>query len=229
MAAAATSAGQPLAGYSERVTNAAVRAAGAEETKLPVSTGWWFGWLVVGLAALAVAALLAGDPVGDRDAIAIILLVALVTWVTLVRPRVVAHANGVLLRNMLHDIFVPWSKIERARVLQTLHVVTDDASFQGLGVSRSARSIAKQNHGRSSMVFPASGAGLFGAEAGPRQRTGSSVRPPTEIAYQDYIETVIRDRARDAQPDDLRPVTVWAWEAVAALAAAAALLAAVLA
>jgi hypothetical protein len=211
------------------VTNAAVRAAGDEVEKLPVSTGWWFGWLVVGLATLAVAALLAGDPVSDREAIAITLQVALVTWLTLIRPRVVAHANGVVLRNMLRDIFVPWSKIERCRVVQTLHVVTDEAAFHGLGVSRSARAIAKQSYGRSSMVFPGSGAGSFGAEAGPRAMTGSSVHPPTEIAYQDYIENVIRDRARDARPDDLRPVTAWAWEAVAALVVASALLVAVLA
>jgi hypothetical protein len=59
--------------------------------------------------------------------------------------------------------------------------------------------------------------------------TGSSVHPPTEIAYQEYIENVIRDRARDARPDDLRPVTAWAWEAVAALVVASALLVAVLA
>lgn len=219
----------PLGRYSERVTNAAVRAAGDEVEKLPVSTGWWFGWLVVGLAGLAVAALLAGDPARDRDAIAITLMVALVTWVTLIRPRVVAHADGVVLRNMLRDIFVPWSKIERCRVLQTLHVVTDDAAYHGLGVSRSARSIAKQSYGRSSMVFPGPGAGSFGTEAGPRGMTGSSVHPPTEIAYQDYIENVIRDRARDARPDDLRPVTAWATEAVAALVVTAALLVIVLA
>jgi len=194
-----------------------------------MSTGWWFGWVVVGLAAVAVTALLAGDPARDRDAIAITVLVALVTWVTLIRPRIVAHADGVLLRNMVRDIFVPWSKIERCQVMQTLQVVTDDDAFHGLGVSRSARSIAKQNHGRSPMAFPATVAGLSGPDEGQRARTGSSVRPVTEIAYQDYIETVIRDRARDARPDDLRPVTAWAWEAVAALAAAAVLLIAVLA
>ncbi len=39
---------------------------------------------------------------------------AALAWVSLIRPRVTAHQNGLLLRNMVRDTFLPWATIRAA-------------------------------------------------------------------------------------------------------------------
>jgi len=172
-----------------------------------------------------------GDPVEDRRAIYAAVGISLVSWVVVIRPVVSIPANGVLLRNMVRDAFVPWSKIERCRAVQTLQVVTEETRFHGLGVNRSARSMVRQRYGRTSMTFrPPSlmSLGLGGAIAGSSPSTAAphsgSGDARTGIAYEDYVEIRIRDLARDAKPDALVPVVAWVWQSAAALGLAAVLL-----
>ncbi len=208
------------------MSNAAVEAAGPEEEVFAPSSGRWLGWAVVVVAAALVAAG-AGDPARERKTIYLGVLVAAVTWVVLIRPSVSAHSNGVLLRNMSRDTFVPWSKIDRCRVLQTLQVVTEEARFHGLGVSRSARSMTKQNYGTSSIMARGLSRGLGGSAldvAGRTSQPDPSQRVKAGIAYQDYVEMRIGDRARDVKPDGLEPLVSWAWPSVVALATAAVML-----
>jgi hypothetical protein len=137
------------------VSNAAVDAAGAEEERFSGTGGRLFGW--VGVAAGVTMCLLSvvSDPLRDRKTVYVAVVLASVCWVVLIRPSVSSNANGVVLRNMLRDTFVPWSKIERCRVVQTLQIATEDQQhFQGLGVSRSARSMVKQSYGRTSLILP---------------------------------------------------------------------------
>lgn len=204
------------------VRNAASTSAGAEVEKFAAAPGRWFGWAIVVLSGGLAAFLVVGQPTQDRRAIYAVGCIWLLSWVMFIRPVVSIHANGVLLRNMVRDTFVPWSKIERCRAFQTLQVVTDEARFHGLGVSRTARSMLKQSYGRSSITFGLGGMSAGGASDATTTGGGrQNVRP--DIAYQDYVETRIESLARDAEPDDLEPVVAWVWHAVAAVAVSAAL------
>lgn len=126
------------------MANRAVAAAGPViETFTPLS-GRVLGYLAVG-AGLLLALASVSDPIANQGAILVGVILSLIAWVVLIRPLVVAHTNGVVLRNMVSDTFIPWSSIEKALVLQTLRVVTPTKVYHGLGVSRSARSIVKES------------------------------------------------------------------------------------
>jgi hypothetical protein len=210
------------------VRNAVVDAAGAEEERFSGTSGRLFGW--VGVAAGVAICLLAvaGDPVRERKTVYVAVVLAAVSWVVLVRPSVSSNANGVVLRNMLRDTFVPWSKIERCRVLQTLQIATEDQQrFHGLGVSRSARSMVKKTYGRTSLMLPGVVFGRVGGALDTARKAPD--RPMSErvqdgVVYQDYVEDRISTRARQSPEDELEPVVAWSMLPLAALAVAIVLL-----
>jgi hypothetical protein len=210
------------------VSNAAVDAAGAEEERFSGTSGRLFGW--VGVAAGVAMCLLAvaGDPVRDRKTVYVAVVLAAVCWVVLIRPSVSSNANGVVLRNMLRDTFVPWSKIDRCRIVQTLQIATEDAQhFHGLGVSRSARSMVKKSYGRSSLILPGMMLGRVGRDLDPAPKAPDrpmSQRVQEGVVYQDYVEDKISVRARQSSADDLEPVVAWSLLPLAALALAGVLL-----
>jgi hypothetical protein len=179
-----------------------------------------FGLVMMGLAVLLIGYVLIGDPGRDRKAIVFALLLEVVCWVVLVRPTISAQANGVLITNMLRDVFVPWSRIERARVLHTLQIVTDDNQhFHGLGISRSSRQMLKRHHGRSSLLSGAMTMGLSGTPMYSRRSEPADVREMRKgMVYQDYVETRIERLARESRPDASEPVKAWAWSSFALLA-----------
>jgi hypothetical protein len=210
------------------VSNAAVDAAGAEDERFSGSGSRLFGW--VGVAAGAVMGLPAvvGDPVRDRKTVYVAVVLATVCWVVLIRPSVSSNANGVVLRNMLRDTFVPWSKIERCRVVQTLQIATEDQQhFHGLGVSRSARSMVRKNYGRSSLILPGMMSGRVGRALDTRREAPAdpmSQRVLEGVVYQDYVEDRISARARQSSDAGLEPVVAWSLLPLAALAVAVVLL-----
>jgi hypothetical protein len=203
------------------VSNAAVDAAGAEDERFSGTNGRLFGW--VGVAAGVAMGLLAvtGDPVRDRKTVYVAVVLAAACWVVLIRPSVSSNANGVVLRNMLRDTFVPWSKIERCRVVQTLQIATEDAQhFHGLGVSRSARSMVKKSYGRTSLILPGMMLGRVGQSLDPAPKAPDrpvSQRVQEGVAYQDYVEDKISARARQSPDDELQPVVAWSLLPLAAL------------
>jgi hypothetical protein len=212
------------------VSNLAVQSAGSRLEKFASSSGRWLGWVIVAAAGFFVFFAVSHDGVRDLRGIYFAIAGALVSWVVLIRPVAGANANGVLLQNMVHDIFVPWSKITRCRVFQTLQVVTDDAHFHGLGVSRSTRKLVQNNFGRSSLVSGWLNPTMQGGgRNAPIEIRGLSTDLPKTPAgagsvYEDYVEGRITDLANGAAPNDLDPVVSWAWQAVGALVAALVLL-----
>jgi hypothetical protein len=201
------------------VSNAATDAAGGPMERFAAPPSRWFGVVAVFAAAVLAVVVLLNDPRDSDKVLGSAAIVSLVSWVVLIRPIVSANGHGVLLHNMLRDIFVPWSKIDRCRIVQTLQIVTtDEERFYGLGISRSARQMVRRRYGRSSLLTGGLGFGMG-------SRLNDTVEPPVnggapEIAYQDYVESRIRELSDNARPDDLWPVVSWAWESIAALAVA---------
>jgi hypothetical protein len=207
------------------VSNAAVQAAGTRIERFGPSPGRLFGLVMIGLVTLVVVAILLGDPRRDAKAMLFALTLALVCYVVLVRPVVSANANGVLLVNMLRDVYVPWSSIDRCRSLHTLQIVThDNVYFHGLGISRTSRQLARKHNGRTSLL---SGGLSFGLAGGPPEHSQPSAGPRSGVSslgagvvYADYVEDRIQRLAQESLPGSSEPVTSWAWESVAAMAAA---------
>lgn len=204
--------------------NAAVDAAGPLVEKFAATGGRMLGYVGGGLLVIVAAGAAIDDLVANRQLVLGCAGFALLSWVSLVRPAVAAHARGLVLRNMLRDTCVPWSLIERCQVKQTLLVATGDQQFQGLGVSRSARSIVRGDKAsagasqmRSSSFLGIGGAGRSGFEASTPSRRAN--QEATGGSYTDYIASRILDLARRAKQDDEAAAPVVAWDrlAVAAL------------
>lgn len=193
----------------------AIDPAGPLIEKFATSAGRWLGWLGVGVGV----AMIVLDPLsGDTVNVSVVLVgvaVACMSWVVLVRPRVSVHQRGLLMQNMTRDISIPWRRIERCQVGQTLVVSTTEAEkFHGLGVTRSARTQMREQYGTTSMMFN------FGGRATGRrlqQDRGPSVsRGEWEgNTYMSYVESRVAgmassgERGSSGDPAD-KPVVAWA-------------------
>ncbi|MBA3310671.1 MAG: hypothetical protein H0U28_11585 [Nocardioidaceae bacterium] len=118
---------------------------------------------------------------------------------------------------MARDTFIPWSKVERCAVHQTLQVATPEGMFHGLGVSRSARSLIKSDKTVSAMQMR--GTGFLGFGGGGGVGVGSSTNPSRRANeeasggdYTDYISSRILDLARRGK--DVEGETAVAWDPV---------------
>lgn len=162
------------------------------------------------------------DPTANRGLALFSVAMSLIAWVVLIRPRVVAHANGVLLRNIVRDTLIPWSCVERVKVLQTLQVVTPTQTYHGLGVSRSARSMLRESRGQVTPGFFGVGSsGVFGRSY-PAEARSTAAQQQVGGTYQAYVESRLRDFAKGkANVAAAQPVGSWAVLPLAALVVAA--------
>jgi hypothetical protein len=167
------------------------------------TSGYWLGWGgVVGFGLLAAEAL-----AGPRSLTAVAVAAALVwgamgMWIGLVRPRVLACADHLLLRNAFRDTAVPWHLVDGIVVRLTLKVYVGDDVHQASAVSRSARSIAQGGASRRG--------GLL-ADLAPA--AADVDLPPSVADYPGYVETRLRDLASQraaASTGRDRVTTSWA-------------------
>lgn len=146
------------------MTNSAVEEAGPQTESFATPSGRYLGYIVVGAAVVLCLLGLKSQGTGALGMISICVAFALLAWVALIRPRVSAHQNGLLLRNMLRDTFVPWASIRSCRAAQTLQVGTRDRIYHGLGLTKSARQASKEQRQR--RVGPGGGRTIFGPNLG---------------------------------------------------------------
>ncbi|MGH3505816.1 MAG: hypothetical protein ACRDO2_01280, partial [Nocardioidaceae bacterium] len=139
---------------------------------------------------------------------------ALLAWAVMIRPGLAAHQNGLLMRNVVRDVLVPWGSIERCKALQTFQVATPEGVFHGLGVTRSARSVMRREVGGTSVI----GSMLFGARFSQVERPSGRAKEEVQssLTYVDFVEARIATLA-DESTDDPRPVV----QSVAVLSVAA--------
>jgi len=197
--------------------------AGGRDQGVPVQTfrptsGGILGWVaLVAAAAVAVVALLEEPNLLGVRVVLGAALVALVVWVTLLRPRAAAYADTLVLRNLLSDTHLPLARVDAAVVRQVLHVWIGDDCYRCVGIGRSSRSLmGRRNSGGAMAVIGLQqvdgrvGAGGQGADVG----RGAD--------YATFVETRIEDLARAARRDHRTepPVVrrVWARRELAALA-----------
>lgn len=86
------------------------------------------GWYVV--AVLAVVDLVRrGDGHTIAVGTAVVALASVVAYAIASRPAVVANDQGVLLRNIVRDVFVPWHRVERIGARWSLTIETSEATY----------------------------------------------------------------------------------------------------
>ena len=184
------------------------QAAGPVVERFASSSGRVLGFVGAGAGLLIAGAVVLSSGAKEWGLLLFGVTMALLAYIVLIRPVVTAHENGVVLRNMLRDTYVPWTCVERARVLQTLNVVTDQNTYQGYGVTRSRRSMAKAS--RAALRSPASSAYPGGSVLGGGVRNVDET--PGGTSYQTYVETRIEDLAGNArnQTSTGQPLVAWA-------------------
>jgi hypothetical protein len=140
------------------------------------TSGSMIGYLAVA-AALVVVVLAAATEhslFGLRAGL-VAAIVAVVAWMTLLRPRVAAYVDTLLLRNMASDTYLPLASVENVLVRHQLNVWLGDQRFTCAGIGRSSRSM------------------LRAERRGPDDSAGSD--------YVTFVETSIDDLARAARRD----------------------------
>lgn len=167
------------------MTNTALEAAGPQTEKFATPAGRYLGYVVVGAAfALALFGLIS-DGIDSFGLVGFCIAFSALAWVALIRPRVTAHANGLVLRNMLRDTFLPWASIRSCRAAQTLQIGTRDRVYHGLGISQSARVAAKQRRHR--RIQPPLGphTGMSAPQFAPASMTAEA--PEISAAKQEWV------------------------------------------
>jgi hypothetical protein len=168
------------------VQNAAVEAAGPRTETFLVPMGRYFGYVVVGAGVLLAVLGIVGQGTDAFGLIGFCVAFSLLAWVVLIRPQVTAHRNGLLLRNMLRDTFLPYSCIKSCRIAQTLQIGTRDKVYHGLGVSKSARQAARERRQirRQEPIGPNTGAGRL--EFPPKSDLDSN-RTDVNVVMQEHV------------------------------------------
>jgi hypothetical protein len=136
-----------------------------------------------GVLALLLAAAILGIAVVDPEdgfsapLTAVALLVAVLAWSAMLRPALWVTEHHLVMRNMLETVHIPLAAIEELAVRQVLAVRVGDRRYVSSVVGRPLRKVLRH-----------------------RPRVVDPAKPPTEVAYPDFVEDRVRelaDRARD--------------------------------
>jgi hypothetical protein len=153
----------------------------------------WVSMLVLGAAAV-VTAITEPNLLGVRVVLGLLLLM-LLTWVALLRPRADATRETLRLRNLLSDHLVPLAHVDEVLVRQMLVVRVGDDRYTCVGIGRSARQLMGNKRKRGPMA-------VLGVEqTDDRMGLGQTPDVGTSGDYATFVENRIEDLARSARRD----------------------------
>jgi len=186
--------------------------AGAVLERFKPTIGRWLG--IVGLGLLAILAVAIGTTGLDTAtivALVVIALVAVLVLSALVRPRINAYEDHLLLRNAWSDVRIAWHSISDVDVRQTLRVYVGTDLHHGVAIGKSTRKLLKGNLRGGSLTST-----MFGSSRGDELASrptlmGADVRG---MQYADYVVIKIGSysSAQAHASQDREPVTrTWAW------------------
>ena len=182
------------------------------------TNGALLGWvaLVAAAAVALVAVVQEPDLLGVRVALGAA-LVALLVWVALLRPRAVATADTLVLRNLVSDTHVPLARVDAAVVRQVLQVWVGEECYRCTGIGRSARSLmGRRNHGGALAALGLEQVDRRIGAAGAGGDIGSGADYATFVETR--IEELARTARRDARTEPPSVRRVWARLELAAVA-----------
>ena len=113
-------------------------------TRFRPSGGTLSGYVGIGMVLALGLYLLVAEPGATSVRIALgLAILALLFWVSLVRPRVEAHPRTLVIRNMFRDAHIPLAAIDVVGVRQTLDVWVDDRRYTCIGIGHTLRDIRR--------------------------------------------------------------------------------------
>jgi len=154
------------------------------------------GYASIVLLGAAVVVTLVSEPnlLGVRVALGILLLM-LLTWIALLRPRADATRDTLRLRNLISDHHVPLARIDGVAVRQMLLVWVGEDRYTCVGIGRSARQLMGNKRKRGPMA-------VLGIEqTDDRMGMGQSPQVDSSVDYASFVENRIEDLARSARRD----------------------------
>jgi hypothetical protein len=104
---------------------------------------------IIGVVALLIAASVLVIGLVDRDhgfplpVMAAAVVAGIVVWAAMLRPRVWVTGEDLVMRNMLHSVWIPLAAIEQVAVRQVLAVSAGDRRFVSPAIGRSWRQAAR--------------------------------------------------------------------------------------
>jgi hypothetical protein len=112
-----------------------------------------FGWYLVAVF-VAVDLVRRGDSRSIPIGLACLGLVTVVVYAVAQRPAVVANDSGVLLRNVLRDVWVPWRRVQRVGAAWSLTIETSEATYGSWAVTATNRARERERGRRVFGVGP---------------------------------------------------------------------------
>jgi hypothetical protein len=190
--------------------------------KFTPTTGPALGYVCLAVCALVVAvAVTSGRPVTGLRVTFGAVLVAVLVWVALLRPRAAAYDETLVLRGMVSDTTLPLAAIDAAVVRHMLVVRIGEQRYTCAGIARSTRSMVTRRH--SAGATPP-----FGLPRADDLMTGAAGRSGDNASssadYATFVETRIEELARSARRDRRAAPAVrrrWAWLEITALSVTA--------
>ena len=183
--------------------------------KFKPTTGPALGYVGLAVCALVIGVVVTSEQhvVGLRVALGA-LLVAVLIWLALLRPRAAAYDDTLVLRGMVSDTALPLARIDAAVVRHVLVVWIGEDRYTCAGIARSTRNMMKRRYGAMAA------AGL--QQTDDRMTAGADIG--TSGDYATFVENRIEDLARSARRDGRDVPEVrrdWARLEVAALVVSA--------
>ena len=182
------------------------------------TTGHVTGWAGLAVCLLVVGVVVTSEQhvVGLRVALGAV-LVAVLVWVALLRPRATAYDDTLVLRGMVSDTTLPLARIDTAVVRHVLVVWVGEDRYTCSSIARSTRSMVKpRSPGALSVLGVQQADDRMGAVGQSGDIGGSG-------DYATFVETRIEDLARSARRDGKDGPEVqrrWARVEIGALAVA---------
>lgn len=151
-----------------------------------------------------------------------LVLFGVLVWVTQLRPRATVYPGTLLLQNSVRDAHVPLTAIDGVAIGRMLTVVTEDGTFDCIGIGKPLRKMARPKKRSPSALLGWDRLESYTEEATPPRPDQSAME------YTDFVETrlvsLVQDARRHESLDDdapaPRPWKTWAWPEIAALSAA---------
>jgi len=183
------------------------------------TSGTASGWLGLGLAAVALGAVVLDDRTvqGLRFAIAACIF-GLLVWCFLLRPRLVIRSSDLELRNPFTSWHVPLAAVRKVAVRAVTMIYTDERRFDGVAVGRPVRSLARgQSVRQRHLGLPGLGSSRIseGAAASRTPKGQLDANMLADFVVERILESA--DRARQVSPTPPPPRRSWAWPELAAL------------
>ncbi|GAA3131895.1 PH domain-containing protein [Streptosporangium carneum] len=185
------------------------------------------GWIWMAFAAFnAVDLIVRYNGPSSMAAAAVLAVLTALVFITCLRPAVVLTGEGVLVRNPLRNVFVPWRLVDEVTVSHTITITSG---------GRVVRCWTPQTSGRERVAAmrrasPQSGKGRFKTEPARSKAEQAAAEALAGKTHADWVAEQITERAESAKrvtpgvagalPDPGTLRAGWSPSALAALAAA---------